>query len=166
MVLVADTSALVSLAITSDIEPVQLLFQEYEVRVPPVIVDELRDIAIYEDRHADAAQRILDRIGEEHIQRPTERPNYPLDDGETAAIELANTSNAAVFLCDEYLELSTIHALLLEPRLVTTPKLIESFVVRGMFSQSEARTALSEMINERSWRTNSYVTQFMHRFGE
>lgn len=166
MVLVADTSALVSLAITSDIGPVQLLFQGDDVRIPPAIVDELCDIAAYNDRHADAAQRILDRIDDEHVQRPPELPDYPLDEGETAAIELANVSNADVFLCDEYHELSTIHALLSEARLVTTPKLIESFVVRGTLSPNEARTALSEMIDERSWRSNSYVEQFMNRFDE
>lgn len=166
MVLVADTSTLVSLAITSDVRPVQLLFQEYSVRIPPAIVGELRDIASYNDRHADAAQRILDRINDKHVQRLPELPDYPLDKGETAAIELANVSNADVFLCDEYHELSTIHALLSEARLVTTPKLIESFVVRGTLSPNEARTILSEMIDERSWRSNSYVEQFMNRFDE
>ncbi|PSP38855.1 hypothetical protein BRC71_05175 [Halobacteriales archaeon QH_7_65_31] len=130
--LVADTSALVSLAITDSGTPIRLLFQEYDIRLPPAVVAELEDIATYDDTHADAAARVLAQLGDEHVEAPDERPDYPLDDGETAAITLANETNAAVFLCDEYRELSTIHAVLSESRLVTTPKLIEAFTRRDV----------------------------------
>ena len=166
MVLVADTSALVSLAIPADGSPLCLLFDEYDVRVPPAVVDELQDIAAYEDAHADAATRVLDRLADIHVQQPNERPDYPLDDGEIAAIALANETNADVFCCDEYAELSTVHALLSAARLLTTPKSIEAFVLRGVLSPAEARAALSEMVTERSWRNNAYVTQFRDRFDE
>lgn len=166
MVLVADTSALVSVAITSDVTPIHLLFRDHDVLVPPEIIKELDDIANYDDRHAEAAQKVLNRIDEEQIQRISELPEYPLDTGETAAIELANRSNADVFLCDEHRELSTVHALLSEARLVTTPKMIESFVLRGNLLPSEARAAFSEMVAKRSWRNHSYVEQFRSRFDE
>ncbi len=166
MVLVADTSALVSLAIATDDSPIQLLFGEYDVRVPPAVVSELQDIAAYNDAHADAATRVLDLLTDTHIQQPTEQPDYPLDDGETAAIALTNETNADVFLCDEYGELSTVHALLSEARLMTTPKMIEALVIRGVLSPADAQAALSEMVTERSWRNNSYVTQFLGRFDE
>lgn len=164
MVLVADTSALVSLGIADDGSPVQLLFQEYDVRVPSAVVSELQDIADYDDTHADAATRVLDQIVDEHVQEPDDQPDYPLDDGETAAIALANDRNAAVFLCDEYHELSTVHALLSESRLVTTPKMIEVFTLRGVLSDDDASDILTEMVDERSWRGNPYVTQFRDRF--
>ena len=166
MVLVADTSALVSLAIATDDGPIHCLFEEYDVRVPPAVVSELEEIATYNDTHANAATRVLDQLTETHIQQPTEQPDYPLDLGETAAITLANEANAAVFLCDEYGELSTVHALLSEARLMTTPKMIEAFVLRGVLPPAEAQTALSEMVTERSWRHNAYVTQFLSRFNE
>ena len=166
MVLVADTSALVSLAIPTNDAPVRLLFEEYDVLVPPAVVDELQDIAAYEDSHADAATRVLDQLADTHIQQPNEQPDYPLDDGETAAIALANETNTDVFLCDEYVELSTVHALLSEARLVTTPKMIETFVLRDVLAPAEAQTVLSEMVTDRSWRNNAYVTQFLDRFDE
>ena len=166
MVLVADTSALVSLAIPANDAPIRLLFEEYDVRVPPAVVDELQDIAAYEDVHADAATRVLDQIADPYIQKPNEQPNYPLDDGETAAIALANEITADVFLCDEYAELSTIHALLSEARLMTTPKMIEAFVLRDVLAAAKAQAALSEMVTERSWRNNAYVTQFLARFDQ
>lgn len=164
MVLVADTSALVSLAIASDEGPIHLLFHEYEVCVPPSVRRELKEIAAYEDVHGDAATRVLDLITDTHIQLPTTLPDSPLDSGETAAIALANELNATVFLCDEYRELSTVHALLSEPRLMTTPKMIEAFVRRDVLSPASAQAALSEMVTERSWRNNAYVTQFLNRF--
>ena len=166
MVLVADTSALVSLAIPTDNAPIRLLFEEYDVRIPPAVVSELQDIAGYDDIHADAATRVLDQLADTHIQQPTERPDYPLDDGETAAIALSNEVNADVFLCDEYAELSTVHALLSEARLMTTPKMSEAFVLRDALSPAEAQVALSAMVPERSWRNNAYVTQFLDRFDE
>lgn len=166
MVLVADTSALVSLAIAGDDEPIRPLFAEYEVRIPPTVRNELQDIAAYEDAHADAATRVLNHITTTHIQSPTNPPDSPLDAGETAAIALANERNAAVFLCDEYRELATVHALLSEPRLMTTPKMIETFVRRDVLSPAAARAALSEMVTERSWRNNAYVSQFLKRFDE
>lgn len=166
MVLVADTSALVSLAIATDDSPIQLLFSEYDVRIPIAVMDELEDIAGYDDAHADAATRVLDLLSSSHIQQPTEQPEYPLDAGETAAIALSNETNADVFLCDEYGELSTVHALLSESRLMTTPKMIEAFVLRGILSPADAQTALSKMVTERSWRNNAYVTQFLDRFDE
>jgi predicted nucleic acid-binding protein len=164
MVLVADTSALVSLAIADGRTPVQLLFQEYDVRIPSAVVTELEDIATYDDAHADAATSVLAQIEDEHVQEPDEQPDYPLDDGETAAIALANETNAAVFLCDEYHELSTIHALLADSRLVTTPKMVEVFTRRDVLSVDDATDILTEMVDERSWRSNSYVTQFRDRF--
>jgi predicted nucleic acid-binding protein len=164
MVLIADTSALISLAIVRKSDLVQLLFQEYYVRIPSSVVSELNETSTYDDRHAEAARRVLDRIDNEHIRQAPERSDYPLDEGETAAIDLANELEADVFLCDECRELSTVHALLSGPRLMTSPKIIETFVLRETLSSTEAQAALSVMVAERSWRNNSYVKQFMDRF--
>ena len=71
-----------------------------------------------------------------------------------------------MFCCDEYAELSTVHALLSAARLMTTPKMIEAFVLRDALSPAAAKAALSEMVTERSWRRNAYVTQFRDRFDE
>jgi predicted nucleic acid-binding protein len=166
MVVVADTSALVSLAISSDESPIHLVFREYEVLIPPAVVKELEEIASYDDTHAEAARRVLAQIDEEHIHEPSEQPEYPLDEGETAAIALANEVSADVFLCDEYGDLSTVHALLSSSRLLTTPKMIEALVLRGVLSAADAQAALSEIVDERSWRNNTYVSQFLSRFEE
>lgn len=162
--LVADTSALVSLAIADGGEPVRLLFREYDVHVPSAVVSELEEIAAYDDLHAEAASRVLDLIEDGQVRELDDVPEYPLDEGETAAIALANDLGASAFLCDEYHELSTVHALLSESRLVTTPKLVEALVLRGVLSSEAATGVLEELVEERSWRGNPYVERFIERF--
>ncbi len=64
---VADTSALVSLAVpradgavdTSAPDPLQYLLTSCDVFVPPEVVEELRDITQYQDIHAAAASNVL-----------------------------------------------------------------------------------------------------------
>jgi predicted nucleic acid-binding protein len=153
MVLVADTSALVSLAVAKDGLALETLFREYEVYIPSAIVEELEEIATYDDAHADSARRVLDRIADSCVHEVEVPSEYPLDAGESAAIELADRIEADAFLCDEYRELATIHALLSTARLLTTPKLIEAFVRRGVLTSAEASDVLSETIDSR--RTSS-----------
>ena len=102
MVLVADTSALVSLAVAKDGLALETLFREYEVYVPSAIVEELEEIATYDDAHADSARRVLDRIADSCAHEVEVPSEYPLDAGESAAIELADRIEADAFLCDEY----------------------------------------------------------------
>jgi predicted nucleic acid-binding protein len=82
---------------------------------------------------------------------------FPLDDGENAAVSLANELDAALFLCDEFNQLGLIHASLADTRLVTTPTLLSVLTRRGRVSAADAQLVLNEISNARSWETNSYV---------
>jgi len=114
---VADTSALVSLAvpradaaITTDApDPLQYLLTSCEVFVPPEVVTELRDITQYQDIHAAAANNVLAAHNHYTIEDPYERdetpdlrPTFGLDDGETDGIVLANALAVDGFLTDEF----------------------------------------------------------------
>jgi predicted nucleic acid-binding protein len=56
-VIVADTSALVSLAAVDAFDTVST---EFDVHTTETVVDELEDTAEYDDRHGDAARTVLD----------------------------------------------------------------------------------------------------------
>lgn len=159
--LVPDTSALVSLGITTegdgDADPLALCLDRYEVVVPTAVAAELREIASYDDVHARAATTVLDRTGELQTRSVDLDADFPLDDGENAATTLANDLDAALLLCDEFNQLGLIHASLADTRLLTTPTLLSILVRAETLSAADARLHLDEISAVRSRDSNSYV---------
>jgi len=156
---IADASALVSLGIVADNDPgpLALCLSQYEVIVPTAVIDELREIASYGDVHGHAASAVLDRVDAFTTQSVDLDVEFPLDDGENAAVTLANNLDAALFLCDEFNQLGLIHASLADTRLVTTPTLLSVLVRAEHLSAAEARLLLDAISDARSWGANSYV---------
>lgn len=157
--LVADTSALASLGTVAGSEPSPLdnVIGAHRVCIPEQVVSELRETASYEDRSGRATQAVLDRRTEFDVQTAKLEADFPLDEGENAAVSLANDLDAAQFLCDEFNQLAFVHASLADTRLVTTPTLLTAFVRNGKLTTGDAADSLSEMIDARSWDTNTYV---------
>ncbi|RBI63876.1 hypothetical protein DMJ13_04995 [halophilic archaeon] len=157
--LVADTSALVSLSIVADSNPspLSLCLNVYDVLAPDEVVEELQEIASYDDAHGQAATAVLDRTAEMTVESVDLDAEFPLDDGENAAVTLANDINAALFLCDEFNRLGLIHASLADTRLVTTPTLLSVFVRTEQLTSNDALTLLDDISTARSWGANSYV---------
>lgn len=157
--LVADASALVSLGIVAntDPDPLALALSQYEVIVPTAVIAELEEVASYEDVHGRGATAVLDRTAQFAQQAVVLDAGFPLDDGENAAVTLANDLDATLLLCDEFNQLGLIHASLADTRLVTTPTLLSVLVRTDQLSAAAARTLLDEMSDARSWDANSYV---------
>lgn len=157
--LVADTSALVSLGIVTDAtpNPLSLCLDRYDVFVPDEGIEELNEIASYADEHGRAATAVLDRTTELTVQSVDLDAEFPLDDGENAAVTLANEIDAALFLCDEFNSLGLVHASLADTRLVTTPTLLSVFVRTNQLTRDEARPLLDDISTARTWDANRYV---------
>lgn len=157
--LVADTSGLVSLGVVADRnpDPLSLCLAVYEVTVPEAVVEELRDVASYDDEHGRAARAVLDRTDEMSVASVTLDAGFPLDDGENAAVTLANDRDAALLLCDEFNSLGLVHASLANTRLVTTPTVLSVLVRTGELSGDEAASLLNAVSRARDWESNSYV---------
>jgi predicted nucleic acid-binding protein len=157
--LVADASALVSLGVVAgaDPDPLSLCLARYEVVVPAAVMAELREVASYDDAHGRAATAILEQTDALDSRSVDLDAEFPLDDGENAAVTLANELDAALLLCDEFNQLGLIHASLADTRLVTTPTLLSILVRTGRLSAADARTFLDEISDARSWGANSYV---------
>lgn len=174
---VADTSALVSLAVpraTTDHntstapDPLQYLLTSCTVTVPPAVVTELRDIAQYQDIHGAAATNVLAAQTHYAIEDPYDgeealdsRPTLGLDDGETDGIVLANARRADGFLTDEFggTNFALVHAGLRGPRIVPTPRLICDYARGGHMAHEEARTLIDVIGSYRSWENSPYVAQ-------
>lgn len=157
--LVADTSGLVSLGVAAggDPDPLSVCVDRYEVAVPARVVEELRDTASYDDAHGRAAAAVIDRTDAISTRSAALDADFPLDDGENAAVTLANDLDAALLLCDEFNRLGPIHASLADTRLVTTPTLLSVLVQTEQLSAASARHLLDAISDARSWEANSYV---------
>jgi hypothetical protein len=176
---VADTSALVSLAVPradaaydtdAAPDPLQYLLTSCDVSVPPEVVAELRDMAQYQDIHGAAASNVLAAHGHytvddpyERADTPESRPTFGLDDGETDGIVLANALDVDGFLTDEFggTNFALIHAVLRGPRIVPTPRLLCDYARNDHMTHEEARTLIVTISPHRSWENSPYVTQLL-----
>lgn len=161
VLIVADTSALVSLGTVVDYEksPLDLLLERYDVSIPEQVVSELQNTAKFDDPAAAAASAVLDRRPALTIRSIELDEEFPLDDGENAAVTLANELGATLLLCDEFNRLALIHASLAETRLVTTPTFLVALVRNGELTVAVAEDLLSRLREVRSWESNMYVEQ-------
>ncbi|ARS90927.1 hypothetical protein [Natrarchaeobaculum aegyptiacum] len=159
--IVADTSALVSLgtAANHDVRPLDHLVDEHEVVVPERVVGELRETAAYDDRSGTGAGAVLERLSRIEVHQTELDPDFPLDDGENAAVTLANDLEATQLLCDEFNQLALVHASLATTRLVTTPTLLIAFMRNGHLEAADALEVLSDLRAARSWEGNAYVSR-------
>ncbi|MDG5818214.1 hypothetical protein [Natronococcus sp. A-GB7] len=176
---VADTSALVSLAVPrtdTDYDtdgapdPLQYLLTSCDAVVPPEVIAELRDITQYRDIHGAAASNVLAARDHYSVEDPYERsdapdsrPAFGLDDGETDGIVLANALGVDGFLTDEFggTNFPLIHAVLDGPRIVPTPRLIRDYARNGHLTHDEARTLIDAISPHRSWDDSPYVTRIL-----
>lgn len=176
---VADTSALVSLAVPSadatydtdeNPDPLQYLLTSCSVYVPEETIAELEDIAQYSDIHATAADNVLSAREYYTVEdpygrawTPDERPTFGLDDGETDGIVLANVLTVDAFLTDEFgtNNFALIHAALEGPRLIPSPRLIRDYAFAGHLSTEEARALIQLIGTHRSWEGNPYVDRIL-----
>ena len=156
---VADTSGLVSLGIAAgrDPDPLGICLDAYRVLLPETVVEELHEIASYDDQHGRAATAVLDRTDDVAVRSVSLDEDFPLDDGENAAVRLANERDAALFCCDEFTHLGLIHASLANTRLVTTPTVLSVLVRTDRLSSDDALTVLETIEAARSRDSNSYV---------
>ncbi|MFU8868838.1 hypothetical protein [Natronococcus sp.] len=176
---VADTSALVSLAVPrtdadydteTAADPLQYLLASCDVFVPPEVIAELRDITQYQDVHGAAASNVLAARDHYSVEDPYERsdtpdsrPTFGLDDGETDGIVLANALGVDGFLTDEFggTNFPLIHAVLDGPRIVPTPRLVRDYARNGHLTREEARTIIDAISPHRSWDDSPYVTRIL-----
>jgi len=167
MRIVADTSALVSLGVVADREPNPLdyLLDAHELAVPERVVSELEETAAYDDASGRAAGETLSRREQFTVRDVELDGTFPLDDGENAAVTLANGLDAVQLLCDEFNRIGLVHASLTGTRLVTTPSLLVALSRAGALAAPEVEALLDEISDARSWDGNAYVARARETLG-
>jgi len=148
-VIVADTSALISL--TAANTP-NLLLEEFDVHTTETVIEELEDLASYEDETAEHAQKVLDRKDMITIHE-VDTPEYQssrIDDGEGSCIQLTRNQDTDFLITDDLRALPELQTLT-ETRIAISPIVLKALVKRGSLEKQEALERLEKTAEERDW---------------
>jgi predicted nucleic acid-binding protein len=146
--LVADTSALVSLAA---IDLVDDLLAEYDVHTTETVREELGETAEYDDRHGDAAAAVLDRADELTLHRAEESfESSRVGAGEGGCAVLTREIDAEFLLTDDLRALPELQTLA-DARVAISPIVLRALVQHGVLEPESARERLDELTEQRDW---------------
>lgn len=147
--LVADTSALVSLAIADSLAAV---LAEFDVHTTATVVEELEETAAVDDVHGRAAKEALDSLEgvTVHEWSSSIGRSSRIDAGEASCLALAEKLGAVFLLTDDLralpeLEVST------EATVALSPIALRALVERDVLSSDEARDRLDRLAASRDW---------------
>lgn len=147
--LVADTSALVSLATG---EVLEAALAEFDVHTTETVVAELEETAGYDDDHGVAASRVvesLDYVTVHEVPDPSLEASR-VDDGEGSCVRLARDGDAAFLLTDDLRALPELQALT-DADIAISPIVLRALVKRGVLSSDEASERLDRIAETRDW---------------
>jgi len=147
--LVADTSALISLATADTLE---LVLGEFELHTTETVLAELDATAEYDDGHGNAAQNALDRRASLTVHA-TGNPSFEsarVDDGEASCAALARETDADFLLTDDLRALPELQALT-RAEVAISPIVLKALVEREALTRDGATARLESMAETRDW---------------
>lgn len=146
--IVADTSALVSLA---SIDLLDTFLKEFDVHTTELVVEELEETAGYEDRHAAAADKVLDnsdKITTHQLQG--EFTSSRIDVGEGSCAVLTREIDAEFLITDDLRALPELQTVA-DTQVAISPIVLKALVKREAMEQEEALEKLEELAEQRDW---------------
>lgn len=147
--IVADTSAVISLAIADCLE---LALVEFDVHTTATVVGELEETANYDDVHAEAAEVVLchqDGLTVHDVTDPGPRSSR-IDDGEASCLALAGELGPKFILTDDLRALPELQTLA-EARVAISPLVLRALVERDVYTPEEASARLQKLATTRDW---------------
>ncbi|GAA0661674.1 hypothetical protein ACFQDG_05065 [Natronoarchaeum mannanilyticum] len=147
--IVADTSALLSLA-TGEI--VETVLDEFDVYTTERIVEELEETGEYDDEHGAAARTVLDcrdRLTVCTVDDPRVTSTR-IDAGEASCAALVDERDADFLVTDDLRALPELQPLV-DAKVAISPIVLRALVERGVLDGDEARTRLETIAEQRDW---------------
>lgn len=146
--IVADTSSLISIA---SIQILDTFLEEFDVHTTETVVEELRETAEYEDRHAEAAQTVLqhmDRIKSHRVKG--EFVSARIDPGEATILKLSQKNTVDFLITDDLHALPELQTVA-DAKVAISPILLKALTQRNKLEQEEAERKLRELAENRDW---------------
>lgn len=147
--IVADTSALISLAIADSLTH---LLNEYDVHTTQTVVTELEDTAAYDDSHGQAADDVLHHMDQLTVHETTESSvmSARIDEGEATCLTLTKEREAAFLLTDDLRALPELQALI-DAHVAISPLVLKALITRNIITRREAKDRLEHLATTRDW---------------
>lgn len=147
--LVADTSALVSLATADTLD---LVLEEFDVHTTDTVVEELETTAEYDDVHGDAARDVVDRknsIAVHQLPDPGLETSR-IDAGEASCARLCEERDADFLVTDDLRALPELQHLV-ACRVAISPIVLRALVKRDRLDTETALERVETMAETRDW---------------
>lgn len=147
--IVADTSALISLAA---IETLESFLAEFDVHTTDSVVQELEETSGYDNHHGDAAEMVLnnlDWITVHPVQNGDFRSSR-VDQGEGSCAKLTNDLEADFLIADDLRALPELQAVV-DARVAISPIVLKALLERGVLDPEEAKRRLTRLADSRDW---------------
>ena len=147
--IVADTSALISLAIADCLDTT---LAEFDVHTTTTVVEELEETAAFDDPHgqgAAAALRHTDELSVHDVTTPHFHSSR-IDNGEASCLALTRELAARFLLTDDLRALPELEVLT-DAEVALSPIVLRALVSRDVLTATEATNRLEQLASTRGW---------------
>ena len=147
--IVADTSALISLATAQSLD---VVLDEFDVHTTATVLDELGETADYDDSAGEAADIVLDQRDcfTVHAIEEDVVTSSRIDPGEGSCSMLANQLGAVFLITDDVRALPELQNLT-EATVAISPIILKALVKRDVLDGDEAEDRVDRLADERGW---------------
>lgn len=147
--IVADTSALISIAA---IDTLELFLTEFDVHTTETVVQELEETSDYEDNHGAAAELVLENLDlmRLHRNQSGDFSSSRVDQGEGSCALLTNDLEAEFLITDDLRALPELQAVV-DARVAISPIVLRALVQRDVIESEEATRRLTMLAESRDW---------------
>jgi len=146
--IVADTSALITLATSETIETV---LQEFDVHTTETVIGELRETAKHQDVHGRAAEKVLglsDSIVVHQIEQGVQSSR--IDEGEGSCVTLTREEDVDFLITDDLRALPELQNAA-DTKVAISPVVLKALFKRGVLEKREAQKRLDSIAEKRNW---------------
>ncbi len=146
--IVADTSTLISI---SSVNLLDIFITEFNVHTTETVVEELEKTSGYDDRHGQAAQKVLDnlnRINTHQVER--DLTSSRIDQGEGSCALLTKETEAEFLVTDDLRALPELQNIA-DAKTAISPIILQALVKKDELEQEEAIGKLEELAKKRDW---------------